>query len=41
LLEKLTPKYTAGCKRINISSDFLPMFVKVGMALFTASERIS
>ena len=29
LVEKLTPKYEAGCKRMLICSDFLPMFVKV------------
>jgi hypothetical protein len=29
LIQKLTPQYEVGCKRIMLSSDFLPMFVQV------------
>ena len=29
LISKLTPKYEVGCKRIMLSSNFLPMFVQV------------
>lgn len=33
LVEKLTPNYTIGCKRILISNDFYPMFNRSNVAL--------
>ncbi len=32
LIQKLTPNYEVGCKRIMLSSDFLPMFIEVCLA---------
>ncbi len=40
LIQKLTPTYEVGCKRIMLSSDFLPMFIEVCLAYTQISREL-